>query len=201
MLPSRRVGLRHLVAVFGFETARREGDLLHHVAVDDAEAFLLTGAHQQRTIDLHVVDVYGVLIETASTDIILARQLVVAAHAGLLLHQLFHGIARCRGCLFQVGDIQLLCTSSLTPAFGHHHLVEGLHGMHGDEQTLVALGLAQHSGACLIAYHGEFHHYRVLGGQLQLILAFQVGHCHGSLFQTADGGQFYGFAVFIADFT
>ena len=135
-------GARHLVAVFGLEASRGESNLLHHVAVDDAEAFLLTGTDEQRTIDLHMVDVYGIFVERASSHIILARQLVVGAYASLLLHQFLYGIACGRGHLFQVFGVQLFRASCLAPAFGHYHLVEGLHGMQGDKEPLVALGLA-----------------------------------------------------------
>ena len=42
-------GRRHLVAVFCFETARREAHTLHHVGVDDGESFLLSAAHEEWT--------------------------------------------------------------------------------------------------------------------------------------------------------
>ena len=53
----------HLVTVFRLETTTGEANLLDHIGVDDAETFLLSRADQQWSINLYIVDIYGVLVK------------------------------------------------------------------------------------------------------------------------------------------
>ena len=54
--------------------------ILHHLGVDETQTLLLPTTNQQGTMDLHAVDIDGVLIERTAADVILAAQLVRLAH-------------------------------------------------------------------------------------------------------------------------
>ena len=156
-------GRRHLVAVFCFETACREAHTLHHVGVDDRESFLLSATHEEWTVYLHIVNIYEVLVERAASHVILRRQFVVGAHAGLTLYHLLHGIARGRWRQLDVFDVELLGGGRLPGLLRHGHLAE--HGVVLEElylQRLLALWIAEHTFFRLISYHREAHHHRIL---------------------------------------
>ena len=68
---------RHLVAVFGLESAGREADGRDHVGVDDAQSLLLSTAHEEGSVNLHLVDIHRVLVKGSAPDIVLRRQFVM----------------------------------------------------------------------------------------------------------------------------
>ena len=183
---------RHLVAVDGLETARGEADRLHHVGVDDRQAFLLSAAHQEGAIHLHIVDIHAVLVETSATHVVLRRQFAVARHACLLLYQFFNGITRHAGRVQQVLGIELLCASRLPFLFGHGHFGEQVVVKQLYLQRLLAAWAAQHTGLGLVAHHRKFHHHAVGTLQLHGKLALEIGHGHTTLAEHRNRGQFDG---------
>ena len=62
---------RHLVAVFRIKSAGGEHHVTCQVAVDEAEAFLLGVAHEERTVDLDSVHENQVFIEVAAAHVVL----------------------------------------------------------------------------------------------------------------------------------
>ena len=71
----------HAVAVFGFPTAGRKLNAVHHIWVGEGEALLLAGTHQKRAVHLDVVDVHQVLVEVAPAHVVLIAELRGDAHA------------------------------------------------------------------------------------------------------------------------
>ena len=62
---------RHLITILRFEAARRKLNAFHHRTVDDRKSFLLTGAHQLRTIKFYPVEIYDIFVKRSSAHIIL----------------------------------------------------------------------------------------------------------------------------------
>ena len=65
-------GGRHLVTILCRVAARGKGYPFDHVGVDDRKPLLLSAADKERTINLHTVDVDGVLVERSAAHVILA---------------------------------------------------------------------------------------------------------------------------------
>ena len=166
---------RHLVAVFRVEPARREGHLLHHVGVDDAQPLLLPGADEQRAIHLDAVDIDDVLVEAAAPHVVLRAELVVRADPGEGEQQrldaargvgheaVFRGVEHFLG-----GGLDALC----------HHVdafyLGGCGGQfHGEVQH--PSGGAQGVAQRLVAQHGEHDDGRVAHLGLDLVVAVAVG--------------------------
>ena len=157
---------RHLVAVFRRKATRREANALHHIGIDHRESFLLTATNEERAEHLDVVDIDAVLVERTASNVVLRRQLVVCRHACLTLNHLLDGIARRRRCVLHILLAQLLRLGGLALHLSHVHLAQRLVFLLQDDlQRLLALRIAQHTGASLITDHREANFHRV--GRLQ----------------------------------
>ena len=73
---------RHLIAVLRIITAGRELHILNHLRIHKTQSLLLTGANQQRTMDLYAVDINRILVECTAANVILRTQFVVLMHTG-----------------------------------------------------------------------------------------------------------------------
>ena len=63
----------HLVAILCLETASREVNLLHHVAVDDGKSLLLSAIDEHGAVYLYAIDIDAVFVERATAYVVLAR--------------------------------------------------------------------------------------------------------------------------------
>ena len=84
----------HLVVVLHAVATCREMDVLHHLGIDERQSFLLSGADEQRPIDLNAVDINRVLVERSAADIVLRTEFIGLAHAGERDEQTLDGSAR-----------------------------------------------------------------------------------------------------------
>ena len=167
---------RHAVAVTCLEAAGREVNLLHHVAVDDREALLLSAADEHGAVDLYAVDIDAVLVEGAATDVVLARQLVVCADARLRGHKLFHGVSARARHAFEVLLVQFLHRAHLSSRLGHGdfcHLLTAF--VHHDVERQSALRLSEYASARLEAHHVVEHHHAVGRMEREAVLPVETG--------------------------
>ena len=162
---------RHLVAVFCLKSACGKSHATDHIGVYDAQSFLLSASYEERPINLNIVYINGVFIETASADIILRRHLIVGGHACLLLHQFLHGISSCRGRVADILYVEFFCLCSLSAAFGNNKFVERFHWIQHHSQSLFATRVSQNALPCLVANHGKSYYHTVSGLQLQAELS------------------------------
>ncbi len=77
------------------------------------------------TEHFHVIDIYGVLIESTATHIVLRREFVVCTYASLLLNQTFHPVSVGRWRHLHVLSLQLLYLVRLYFFSLDIHLIEG----------------------------------------------------------------------------
>ena len=166
---------RHFVPVFGVETSGREVDAFHHVAVDDAQSFLLSGTDEHGTVNFHSIDIHTVFIKASAPYVILRTQLIVRADSRLCSHQFLYGISGSGGQPFQVFGIQMLRGIHLPPYFLYRYFthVDAL-GLQGDVEPQAAFGTDQCFFLGYVTYHAERHGHRVGSGEFQLVTPLQV---------------------------
>ena len=70
-----------LVAKPCIEPSGTELYVLHHLGINKTQSLLLSGAHEQRTVNLYAVHIHGVLVKTAAAHVVLATHLVGLTHA------------------------------------------------------------------------------------------------------------------------
>ena len=182
----------HAVAILGLEATGGELHTVHHVGVDDREAFLLATADEHGTIDLHAVDIDAVLIKGAAADVVLRGELVMGGNAGLRSHEFLHGIAAGAGHALQILGGQLLRGAHLAAHLADDDLTHvGAAVAQGDIPRELALRPHQHLGLLLEADERVVDDHRVCGLEIKRVLAVDGGHsaCHLTLHLNGHEGQ------------
>ena len=180
---------RHLVAIFGLEATRGESHRGHHIGIDDGEALLLSTAHKEGTIDLHVVDIDGVFVERTTAHVILGGQLRMGGDTGLRLHHFLDGVARDRRSLLRSLKVQLLgCALAFLLAL-HRHLAQRIVVGQLDHEGLAPTRTAQDTRLGAITNHRETDGHTVGTVELQAKLALEIGHGELALRDNHHRGQ------------
>lgn len=177
---------REPVTIGSIETTWREENMVDHVGIDDAKAFLLATTNQHGAIDLYVVDIDKILVERAATDRILRRHLIVGIDVGERLEQTFDAVVGADSILeFLYVDMRERSLSATI--VDHANLLE--RGSRGAEPAILLerLSMAREKGELdrFEASERETQANRVeekLLGDLEPIPTLEIG---GS----ADGGR------------
>ena len=167
---------RHLVGVAGRKSSRRELDVAYHIGIDDAETLLLAAPHELWTVDLHSVDVDGILVKRSASDGILRAHLVAAVHARHRGEHRLHAASRHVGRQLVALGVESLHAVDVVSESGHLHLGElSVFGIHPDVDGQLPLGLDELMVDGLEADAAEYDVDGVAGSHRQLIETLKVG--------------------------
>ena len=166
---------RHSVAIGGIESARRKHNVVDHIGIDDRSTLLLAVAHQQRTIDLDIIDIDKVFVERATAHRILRRHLVVRADIGQRLEQRFHASLRPH-VIFHLLHPDARKSTGPRALVGHRDRTQLRRLASQDKIHHRASGRQNHNGVDhSIARQANAESDSTVGRQLQLVAAALVG--------------------------
>ena len=164
----------HSVAILRLETACREVDLLHHIAIDDGKSLLLPTADEHRPVNLHTIDVDAVLVERTAAHIILARKLVMGADASLRGNKFLYRIAARGRHSLEVFRVEFLHRPHLPSRLSNSHFGHFLAALsHHNVESEVAFRLLQDTLASLVANHAVNHHHTIGSMEGEVVLSVQ----------------------------
>ena len=164
------------VAVGRVEAARGEHEVVDHVGVDDAHAFLLSAAHQLGAIDFDTVDIDEVLVERTAAHGVLGGELVVGRHVGEGLDERLDPLLGSEG-VFEPFDVDLHESRGADAFVLDLHLLEGCRSRRefAVEHQHLATAHTHAELPRLIAHRGEAEGDRVGLAELETIASTGVG--------------------------
>ena len=185
----------HAVAVFRFETARRESDGLDHVGVGKGQSLLLACPHEEGAVDLDAIDIHQVLVEAAAAHIVGAGQFAGEVHRGLdeqvLDRSPYAGYPRCDA------RIDLLDGGGACPVGLHFRLIQRNAGAEDHVEAGALRGRHHLSGHGVIADEGEADRHLSGIAQGDVVPAVLVGDGGrtAALWQNRGSGEWNALSV------
>ena len=119
----------------------------------------------------------------------------MGAYSRLLLNKFLDGIARRRGVVLEILDVELFGGGGLPAFLGDNHFAEGIYGQEGNPQRLFAPRATEDASLRLITNHRKLYRHTVGRAKRDGEMALEVGHRGLALRKTRDRRQLDGGVV------